>query len=176
MAEPMFMRSDQGTNNVIWTIVPFFSTVLCILFTMIPLGLSNAFMAPPSFALMAIFTWILVRPSLMPAAAVVVLGLLQDLIWGGPLGLWGVVFLLAYVLTLSQRQFLNGRGFGITWAAFGVVAVVCELLAWIIASLFYWQVMPVLPILSQTILSFAFYPLFGRMAPFFVRHIGAQGS
>jgi rod shape-determining protein MreD len=168
----MFMHRSQGNSSYFWAAFPFLSCLFCILLTMVPFGLSNAYMAPPSFTLVAVFIWILIRPSLMPLAGVGLLGLLQDLVWGGPVGLWGAVFLVAYVLTVSQRQFLSGRGFGFTWAAFGVVIVSCEILAWLIASVFYWTAMPILPILSQTILSFAIYPVFARLSPFFIRRIG----
>lgn len=172
MDERLFMRTTPGTSSYFWAAFPFLSTIFCILLTMVPLGLSSAYLAPPSFALVSIYIWVLVRPSLMSPPAVFVLGLLQDLVWGGPLGLWAAVFLIAYVLTASQRQFLSGRGFGIAWAAFGIVVLVCEVLAWIIASVFYWSPMPILPILSQMLLTFALYPVFARIAPFFVRRIG----
>ena len=168
----MFMHPSRGNGSIAWAAFPFLSSLFCILLTLVPFGLSNSVLAPPSFTLIAIFIWILVRPSLMPPVAVFILGLLQDLFWGSPVGLWAAVFLVASVITLSQRQFLSGRSFGFTWAVFGIVTVVCEVLAWVIASVYYLTPMPVLPILSQIILSFAIYPLFARMVPFFVRRIG----
>lgn len=154
---------------------PFFSVVFCILLTMVPFGLSSGYLAPPSFALIAIYIWILVRPGLMTPASVFLLGVFQDLVWGGPVGLWGMVFLAVWAFTVSQRRFLEGRGFGLIWAGFGVVAIGSGLLAWIIASVFYGVPMPVIPILSQTVLSFAVYPLFAKMIPFFVRRIAEPG-
>lgn len=168
----MFMHPGDGSGSRFWSVFPLLSSVFCILLTMVPFGLSTGYLSPPSFALVAIYIWILVRPDLMPPASVFVLGVLQDLFWGGPVGLWGMVFLAVWVFARSQRQFLEGRGFGLTWATFGVVAIGSGILAWIIASVFYSTPMPVVPILSQTILSFAVYPLFARAAPYFVRRIG----
>lgn len=168
----MFMHPSASNGSRFWSIFPFLSCVFCILLTMVPFGLSTGYLAPPSFALVAIFIWILVRPGLMPPAAVFTLGVLQDLFWGGPVGLWGGVFLMVWAFTLSQRQFLEGRGFGLAWAVFGVVALGAGVSAWIIASIFYGATMPVIPILSQTLLNFAVYPAFARTVPFFIRRIG----
>lgn len=169
------MHPSDSNGSRFWSLFPFMSTVFCILLTMVPFGLSTGYLAPPSFALIAIFIWILVRPDLMPPAAVFTLGILQDLFWGGPVGLWGAVFLIVWAFTISQRRFLEGRGFGLTWAAFGVVAIGSSILAWIIASVFYGVLMPVIPILSLTVLSFAIYPLFARVAPYFTRQMGEPG-
>lgn len=167
----MFMHPGEGNGSRFWSMFPFLSAVFCILLTMVPFGLSNGYLSPPSFALVVIYIWILVRPGLMPPGAVFLLGVLQDLVWGGPVGLWGMVFLAVWAFTVSQRQFLDGRGFGLIWATFGVVAIGTGILAWIIASIFYGVPMAVLPIVSQTFLSFAVYPLFAKMVPFFVRRI-----
>lgn len=171
----MFTHPSQSNSSRLWSLFPFLSAIFCILLTMVPFGLSTGYLAPPSFALVAIFVWTLARPGLMPPSAVFLLGVLQDLFWGGPVGLWGVVFLVVWAFTLSQRQFLAGRSFGLIWAAFGVVAVGSSFLAWIIASIFYSTPMPIIPILSLTILSFAVYPAFARVMPFFTRVIGASG-
>ena len=168
----MFMHPSEGNGSRFWSAFPFISCIFCILLTMVPFGLSTGYLAPPSFALVAIYIWILVRPGLMPPIAVFALGILQDLFWGGPVGLWGAVFLMVWVFTVSQRQFLDGRDFGVVWGVFGVVAIGSGILAWIIASVFYSAAMPIIPILSQTILSFAVYPLFAKTVPFFIRRIG----
>lgn len=171
----MFMHLGESRGSRFWSLFPFFSAVFCILLTMVPFGLSTGYLSPPSFALIAIFIWILARPDLMPPAAVFLLGILQDLFWGGPLGLWGAVFLMVWAFTISQRQFLAGRGFGLTWAVFGVAVTGSSALAWVIASIFYSTLMPVIPILSLTILSFAVYPAFAKVAPFFIRKMGESG-
>ncbi len=172
----MFTHTRESSGSRLWSLFPFLSAVFCILLTMVPLGLSTGYLAPPSFSLVAIYIWILARPDLMPPTAVFLLGILQDLFWGGPVGLWGAVFLIVWAFTLSQRQFLAGRGFGLTWATFGVVAIGSSVLAWIIASVFYGTPMPVIPILSLTVLSFAVYPVFARILPFFMRQMGEAGS
>jgi len=167
----MVLQNKTMTMRVYWAIFPGLTTLVCVFLSMVPLGWSTTVLAPPSFGLIAIFLWTMIRPDLLPAGVVFVLGLLQDLLWGGPMGLWAFVFLLAYVLTLSQRTFLIGRGFGFTWVGFGLVAVIAGAVSWIFAMLFHGQFLMPYPVIVQVVLSAAVYPLFARLSPWIMRHM-----
>ena len=55
----------------------------------------------PVLALMAVYHWAIYRPNLMPLWSIFVLGVLQDLLSGVPLGLYILVFLTVYGVVLS---------------------------------------------------------------------------
>jgi rod shape-determining protein MreD len=167
----MVLHNKTPAMRIFWILFPGMTTLACVLLSMVPFGLSTTVLAPPSFGLIAIFLWTMIRPELLPAAAVFALGLLQDLLWGGPMGLWAFVFLLAYVLTLSQRTFLIGRGFGFTWAGFGLVAAIAGLVSWIFAMAFHGQFLLPYPAIVQTVLSAAVYPLFAQLSPWVMRQM-----
>lgn len=170
----MALTSSPGLRKYFWASFPTLSTLLCVLLSLVPFGLSSTILAPPAFGLIAIFLWTLTRPDLLPAGAVFLLGLLQDLLWGGPFGLWGFVFLLGYGLTLSQRTFLIGREFGFTWVGFGLVITICSLVAWAVTMLYHSQFLAPYPAIVQIVLSAALYPLFARMTPWFMVRIARE--
>ncbi len=87
--------------------------------TLISLALTIAFAAPlrifglaapePIFPVALAFAWAVVRPSLLGPLVLLLLGLFQDLFWGGPMGLWGISLLLAYGLALLGRSLMVGQ-------------------------------------------------------------------
>ena len=72
--------------------------------------------------LMAVYHWAIFRPRLLPAYAVFLAGLLQDILSGAPLGVNALVFLVAYGVVLSQKKFFTGKSFLILWLGFALVA------------------------------------------------------
>jgi len=59
-------------------------------------------------ALAAIYFWALVRPDLMPPRAVLIIGLLEDLLSGGPPGLWASGFVRLMALADASAKILAG--------------------------------------------------------------------
>lgn len=161
----MERRRGANSDNPLWNFIPVVFTTLAVLMTMVPFGLSSAVLAPPSFGLVAVFLWAVYRPDLLPPAVVFAMGLLQDLLWGGPLGLWAFVFLASYLLSETQRLVLIGQGFGFMWAGFGMVAGVAGILSWLAASAYYGQFVPLVPVLVQAVLSLAVFPLIQKLVP-----------
>ena len=76
----------------------------------------------PVFALVPAFAWAMIRPSILPPFALLVLGLFLDVLWGGPLGLWPLALLAAYAPVLFARAFLSAQGF---WSLWGWYAAAC---------------------------------------------------
>ncbi len=124
--------------------IPFAVALFCVMFTMLPWGLSSGVVIAPSFALMAVYYWGLYRPDLMPPIAVFLVGLFQDLMSGGPLGLWSLVYLAVYGVVVSQRLFFIGKAFLAIWIGFGVI-------------------LSPLSVLAQAFLSFILYPIAARI-------------
>ena len=65
-------------------------------------------MPPPLLALMPVYFWCLVRPDLMTPAAAFAIGLLQDMLSGGPPGVWTLSFVVTYAVIERQRDAFAG--------------------------------------------------------------------
>ncbi len=158
-------RGAYNSDNPIWVAYPSATILVAVLLSVVPFGLSSTVLAPPSFGLVTIYLWAIYRPEFIPAPLVFSLGILQDFLWSGPVGLWAFVYLVIYGLTVSQRLVLIGQGFGFMWAGFGLIALVAGLLSWISASFYYGMAVPLAPVFVQVILSTAVYPLFIKIVP-----------
>ena len=151
--------------------LPFVVALLCVVLTMVPFGFWPGVVVAPSFALMAVYYWSLYRPDLMPPIAIFLVGLYQDLLSGGPLGLWALIYLMVYGIIVSQRLFFIGKAFFAIWFGLGVVVALTSMIMWGICSLYYGTVLSPLPIIGQAILTFAIYPVFGRAFGFVQRRL-----
>jgi rod shape-determining protein MreD len=85
-----------------------------------PVKLFGLQLPEPVFAMAAAFAWAVIRPSILPPLALLGLGLFQDLLWGGPLGLWPLCLLLVYALGYGVRPILSGQGFVALGVWYGV--------------------------------------------------------
>ena len=113
-------------NQTIWTrldlvarnLFPFAFTLLLIMVGVIPLRLPDLSPIIPSLGLISIFYWGIYRPDLMPGWAVFLLGLVQDLLSGGPVGIYALIYLLLATAVGGQRRVLAAGSFTFVWTLF----------------------------------------------------------
>ena len=86
--------------------------------------------------IIVIFYWTVYRPDLVPPVVLFLIGLIDDVVMGTPLGLMASVFVLLYGLTLTQRHFFIGKPFYVTWLGFSAISAVCICLIWVLVALF----------------------------------------
>jgi len=152
----VLLQRDVGLVN---RLGPVLTVVACVMAAVVPAHLPAFTAATPFFALMAVYYWTLYRPELLPFWAVFALGLLADILEGGPLGISSLVLLLAYALVLSQREYLAMRGFTVVWLGFLAVAAAAAVLQWGVVCLFYGMLFDVRAFLFQGVLTVAVYPV-----------------
>lgn len=154
-------------------LTPFALTVLLLLCTLAPLR--SPYLAPvmPSVALIAVYYWSVFRPDLMPSGAVFLIGLLHDLIGGGPFGLVILVLLAVQATVGAQRKFFATAGFGLLWLGFAVLSAGAQLLIWIFSSALIGRLVDPGPVMLQYAVTLAIYPclfwLFGRAQQLLLR-------
>ncbi len=130
-------------NQTVWTrldlvargLFPFALTLLLVMGGMVPLRVPDLSPIIPSLGLISIYYWVIYRPDLMPGWAVFLLGFIQDLLGGGPLGIHALVFLLMAATVGAQRRFLATGSFTLVWALFLPVAAISFLLIWLLYCL-----------------------------------------
>ena len=101
------------------------------------------------------------RPSLLPSGGVFIIGLLQDFLCGGPIGLNAGILVLVYFIAVTQAKFFYGKSFLVVWWGFFVVSFGVSVLEWIIHSIFAGSIIIAKPVIYEFIMNVAAYPLFG---------------
>ncbi|MAR79027.1 MAG: rod shape-determining protein MreD [Rhodospirillaceae bacterium] len=149
---------SQNLVKFIKNSLPGFSLFIFIFFTMVPLGLSP-YKFSTYIAIVPIFYWSIYRPDLFPIYFVFIAGLLYDFISGGPLGQWGLIFLLLRIGMESQRRILIGKKFNVEWLAFTLVLLIVLFIVFLIGFLTYGTLVNFTEFIFQIIINIVFYPL-----------------
>jgi len=154
---PFALSRDVGYSL---RFVPFVTTLLFAVFSVVPLNLPGFAVVTPAFALMAVFHWTVYRPDLMPLSAVFVTGLLLDLLNGTPyVGLSALALLGGRTVVMGQRQFFVNRTFPVVWLGFCIVAAATFAFFWIVVSILHGAVLGLRPFVFQAVLTVACYPV-----------------
>ena len=105
-------------------LMPSMLTLVLVIINVVPLHIPGLSRVAPLLPLMAVYHWAAFRPRLLPAYAVFLIGLFQDILTGAPIGVNAFVFLAVYGAVLSQKRFLIGKSFFILWLGFALIAAV----------------------------------------------------
>ena len=143
--------------------VPFVLCLVLVLITALPLTIPYIGSVTPLFALMAVFYWCIYRPDYLPPYAIFIVGVLYDVLGGGPLGLTALLLLLVHAFIVPQRRVFHGKSFFVEWFGFAIVALGLGVIGWLAASIYFVTPMQPLPVIGQTGLTIAFYPCIAWM-------------
>jgi rod shape-determining protein MreD len=148
-----------GPFRLVAALLPGAIAVFLVLLVNLPVSMTGRLLPAPVLALAAVYYWVLVRADLMPPVLVFLIGLLEDVLSGGPPGLWAAGFVAAYALTDRQRETLAGLpGFGAVLGFAGAM-LLATLTAYCLASAVYLRFAPVGSVLLEALITVAFYPL-----------------
>ena len=138
---------------------PSLSLVLLLLVGVVPLHLPGYGAVAAVLPLIGLYYWILHRPELISFPAVFAIGLAQDLLTGGHLGVAGFVFLTMSWVVLTQRRVLAGLPVLAVWSGFAVIATLATGLEWLILSALNGQILPIRPAAHRALVTAAAYPI-----------------
>ena len=155
MLPNLWQRLDQGARHLL----PFISTLLFTLGSVVAWPLPYLGAVAPSLALVAVYYWAIHRPDLFGPGSACAIGLLCDVLNKLPLGMSALVFVALHQLVLSQRRFFSGQAFFVLWAGFAIAMVIAMLSNWLISSLVGRQMIPLTPVLLQGLLTITVFPL-----------------
>jgi len=153
-----------GTNFNPWRAATFLVPSLSIFITVLMMPLPIAFKFAgywlvPSLPLVAIFLWTMYRPDLLPALAVLVLGMIMDLLIDGPMGVSSLSFLTAYAIVVSQRLYWLTLPRGGVLVGFITVLFACGTVVWLATSFAYGRFVSPVPVLLEGLMSVLVFPL-----------------
>lgn len=141
-------------------------TLALAILSVVPISMPNGLVVYPHLTLMSVFYWTIYRPDLMPPLAIFAIGLIQDLLTGGHLGLTPLLLLGVYAVVLTQRRAFVGKPFILTWTGFLIVLSVTSSVTWLVVTVLSWRLLPLPQLAAQFVTSLLLFPL---LVWFFVR-------
>jgi rod shape-determining protein MreD len=140
---------------------------------LVPGAVPGAARIAPFLPLSAVYFWSLHRPALLPSWAAFLAGLLQDILSGGPLGLFALLYLAAAELVTVQRRFLTEAPFSLIWAGFALLALLLAAVAWLLSGLALGALVPPGRLAAAAGLTAALYPVISWGLSALYRRAGA---
>ena len=140
-------------------IAPTLLGLLGVLVLATPLRLFEGSVPTPLLPLVVIYFWTIYGPGFVPSVSTFAIGLTQDLMLGGPIGVWTIVYLLTQYAVLSQRDYFLGREQHVVWLGFAITAFGAGLLVWGQMSLLIGSWAPIAPLGWQMLVTVFFYPV-----------------
>jgi len=144
-------------GRVLAAAIPVLCGLLGALAANLPISLLSGMVPPPLLALMPVYFWCLVRPDLMSPGWAAAIGLVEDILSGGPPGIWTAAFVATYAVIDRQRDAFAGlAGLGAI-LGFATAALVACASAYIIVTIYYWDFPPFSPMLGEFAMTVLFY-------------------
>jgi len=153
-------RTDMVSRYAV-SLAPFAMGILGVFLLAVPFRFFSATIPTPIIPLAVIFFWMIYDPEKLPASSVFIIGLFQDFLTGGIVGLWSTIYLIVQFVVLTQRSYFLGRELQVVMLGFSVVAVGAAMMDWLVMSLMSGYFLPIMPIMIQISATVCFYPLLG---------------
>jgi rod shape-determining protein MreD len=155
----MRLELFQRDAGVPIKLLPFATTLLFVMISVMPWHIPGFAVVTPAFALMAVYHWTIYRSDLLPPIAVFAAGLLLDLLNGTPyIGTSALSLLLARSVLLGQRRFFVNRLFPVLWAGFLATAAAVIGFEWLLICLLHGGLLGPRPFVFEAVLTVASFP------------------
>lgn len=156
MTLTFWQRLDKTGRNL----APFAVTVMLVLLGMVPLHIPSYTSVAPSLTLMAVYYWTIHRPDLLRPSAVFLVGVLQDLLSGAPLGMNALVLITVHWVVLNQRRFFLASTFSLMWFGFAMIVIGAAGLQWLVFTVLNATMVPFDAAFFQAFLTLGLFPMF----------------
>ena len=145
--------------------LPALSVFLAVLATAVPWGLpADATFIPPMVVLTMVFCLRALPGTVFPLTLALLLGLLIDILSGGPLGFWALMALIAANAGARAPSPADSQDRNWLWLVWAGVAASVAVLSWLLGSLYILRVIDAWPIAFSAAVSILLFPLVLRGA------------
>jgi len=142
-------------------LIPTVTGLAGVLIANFPVSILGGLVPAPLFGLVPVYFWCLVRPDLMTPAVAFGIGFAEDILSGGPPGIWTLAFVLTYALVARQRDSFAGlSGMAAVLGFAGAATFACAIAYFTVAGLNLLSGLhlpPLVPVVSELMMTVAFY-------------------
>lgn len=154
MRTPIERRPPYGL--AIWCAV---TLLLALLLYATPARLTRTTDLMPLLPLITLFIWSTIRPYFIPPVVIFAVGILQDLLTGGAMGVWAFAYLVALTSMRVRKEDATTRDMGPLWFRFVATTAIAVGVAWIVGSLANGSPAPIQPMAIEAAASVLMFPL-----------------
>ena len=164
---------QRTLRNRLYSLGPFALTVFFIIFSRVPFQSGDSGMFIPIFSLIYTYYFRLHFPQTLRLWVIFLIGILEDYISGGILGLTPLILLMISALFERYRKIFLQGSFTTDCILFAFFSLGISLLYWLLTSFVEAQFFPVLPFFVQGAITALAFPIYvvviGRLYHKFAR-------
>jgi cell shape-determining protein MreD len=137
-----------------------------VVLTLAPLRVPYLSDTLPLLPALVVFQYSLATPERLPGPLLLAMGVLLDLLLGGPgapVGVSALGFVLIRAAVVANRRYLVGVPFLFQWIGFCLLSWGYVLIVWLLTSLFTWTAIDPTPAMMQYAVVIVLYPLLGPL-------------
>jgi rod shape-determining protein MreD len=153
------LPSLPRVNNGIARLWPLFTTLAMAVLTLLPLRIPGYATLTPALTLMAAYHWTIYRPDLLSPFGLFLIGLIEDMLSGSPIGAGALVLLLARAAVLRFRRHFVNRSFPFIWAGFATLAGIAMLASWLFNCLMQMNFFDLRTTVFRLVLTVTVFPI-----------------
>jgi len=154
-------RTQAPRFRYLVALIPMVSGLLGVLIANIPVSILGGLVPAPLFGLVPVYFWCLLRPDLMTPAVAFSIGFAEDILSGGPPGIWTLAFVLTYALLARRRDSFAGlSGLAAVLGFAAAATFACAIAYFTVAGLNLLsglRLPPLVPVVSELMMTVLFY-------------------
>lgn len=139
--------------------LPVLLLLFAALVSLTPMPFAGDMAIMPSFSLITVFYWSLLRPAQLPAITIFIAGLIIDAFAAPALGLNILILLTMRMMAIRFSSRFARQTIWFFWAGFWLMSLPCWLIFWMLASLQADRVLSMTPALLDWSFTALCYPL-----------------
>jgi rod shape-determining protein MreD len=152
-------NSLQRFEEIGRTSLPVGTCLLFLMLIVVPWPIPMVKIILSVFPLMTLCFWVINRPEHFSMAWSFIIGFLQDVLLGQPLGVTALAYLAADFFLRGQRQFFLQQSFQHLWMMFAIVIIGVSTVQWLVVSWVMHGWVDLLPVLLRVVVGVLFFPL-----------------
>jgi len=154
---------SERLDPVRWMGVPMVACMGATLLFAAPIRVFGLRAPEPLFAMVPVFAWAVLRPSILAPICLLILGLFDDFVWGGRLGLWELGLLVAYGFVLITRNMMSGQSRLMMWVWWAAALTACMGAVYLAVRVLTGNSPSPLAVAGQWLPTVLLYPLVDRL-------------
>ncbi len=144
--------------------LPALSVLFAVLATAVPWGLpGDATFILPMVVVMMVFCWRALPDTVFPPYLALLLGLLTDMMSGGPLGFWALMALIGASVGGRTASLADSQDRNRLWLVWAGVALLIGVLSWLLGSAYFLRWIDPWPIAFGALASILLFPVVLRL-------------
>lgn len=113
----------------------------------------------PSISAICVFYWVFNYPQIVGTLSIFIIGLISDILFLNPLGTESFALLMAYLITIGQRETVVKYGFLLLWISFAIFLVIFTFFKVLLLAVFSNVLLFDYTIITQYLLTVLLYPV-----------------